>query len=132
MSAWIWFVYLVPLLLVWGWQAGRRRHVAATSRKAHLEAQRAGLTEPVSLHPVINAGLCVGCSECLKACPEKENNVLGLIDGKAELISPGDCIGHGACRTSCPVDAITLVFGTAKRGVDIPVLTPDFETNVPG
>jgi thioredoxin reductase/ferredoxin len=132
MSAWIWIVYLVPLLFVWGWQVGRRRRIAETSRSAHVEAQRTGSSEPVSLHPVINAGLCVGCSECVKACPEKENNVLGLIDGKAELISPGDCIGHGACRTSCPVDAITLVFGTAKRGVDIPILTPEFETNVHG
>ena len=30
------------------------------------------------------------------------------------------------------MDAITLVFGTEQRGVDIPVLTPDFETNVAG
>jgi len=30
------------------------------------------------------------------------------------------------------MDAITLVFGTAKRGVEIPVLKPSFETNVPG
>jgi thioredoxin reductase len=30
------------------------------------------------------------------------------------------------------VDAITLVFGSAKRGVDIPSVTPEFETNVPG
>jgi thioredoxin reductase (NADPH) len=33
---------------------------------------------------------------------------------------------------ACPVQAITLVFGTATRGVDIPVLTPEFETNVAG
>lgn len=91
-----------------------------------------GANEPVSLHPIINASLCVGCSECVKACPEKDWNVLGMLDGKAELINPGDCIGHGACRTSCPVNAISLVFGSAKRGVDIPVLTPEFETNVPG
>jgi thioredoxin reductase len=30
------------------------------------------------------------------------------------------------------VNAITLVFGTERRGVDIPVLTPSFETTVPG
>src|SRR6201996_6465702 len=131
MSAW-WVVYLIPLLLVWSWQVGRRRSIAAKGREAHLQAQRAGLSEPVSLHPIINAALCVGCSECVKACPEKESNVLGMVDGKAELINPGDCIGHGACRPACPVGAISLVFGTAKRGIDIPVLTPDFETNVPG
>jgi thioredoxin reductase (NADPH) len=132
MSAWNWLVYLIPLLLVWTWQVTRRRTVASKGRDAQIQAQRTGLTEPVSLHPAINAALCVGCSECVKACPEKEFNVLGMVDGKAELINAGDCIGHGACRTSCPVNAISLVFGTAKRGIDIPILTPEFETNVPG
>jgi thioredoxin reductase/ferredoxin len=131
MSAW-WVVYLIPLFLVWSWQVARRRTIASKGRDAHAQAQRVGLNEPVSLHPTINASLCVGCSECVKACPEKESDVLGMIDGKAELINAGDCIGHGACRTSCPVGAISLVFGTAKRGIDIPVLTPEFETNVPG
>jgi thioredoxin reductase len=47
-------------------------------------------------------------------------------------VSPSDCIGHGACKTACPVEAITLVFGTEKRGVEIPVLSPKFETSVAG
>jgi thioredoxin reductase (NADPH) len=133
MSEWIWVVYLLPLLFVWSWQAGRRRRVAAASRCAHLQSQRSGQTEPVSLHPRIDAALCVGCGECIKACPEQPAfQILGLIDGKAELVSPGDCIGHGACRTSCPVDAITLVFGSEQRGVDIPILSPEFETNIAG
>ncbi len=45
---------------------------------------------------------------------------------------PTDCIGHGACKTACPFDAITLVFGTERRGLDIPVLKPNFESNVQG
>ena len=111
----------------------RRRQIAVKGREAHVQAQRAGLNEPVSLHPIINASLCVGCSECVKACPEKESDVLGMVDGKAELINAGDCIGHGACRTSCPVGAISLVFGTAKRGHrHSRCCLPDFETNVPG
>jgi thioredoxin reductase/NAD-dependent dihydropyrimidine dehydrogenase PreA subunit len=82
---------------------------------------------------VVNESLCVGCGACAKACPEQpHHHVLGLINGKARLVSPGDCIGHGACRTACPVGAITLVFGSETRGVDIPVLSPEFETNVPG
>ena len=66
----------------------------------------------------------------MAACPE--GNVLGLIHGKAELIEPTLCIGHGACRAACPFDAISLVFGTEKRGVDLPMVGPDFQTNVPG
>ena len=107
--------------------------MASDGRVAHEQSQRAGVMEPVSLHPLIDPSRCVGCGECVKACPETaDGGVLGLIDGKAELVTPGNCVGHGACRTSCPVDAITLVFGTEKRGVDIPVLSPEFETNVPG
>lgn len=132
MNSWIWTVYLVPLLLVWTWQVARRRNVASRGRNAQEHSLRIGPNEPVSLHPLINAARCVGCGECVKACPEKEFNVLGMIDGKAELINAGDCIGHGACRSACPVGAISLVFGTARRGIDIPVLTPEFETNVPG
>ncbi|MCC7259127.1 MAG: FAD-dependent oxidoreductase, partial [Gammaproteobacteria bacterium] len=76
---------------------------------------------------------CIGCKACINACPEMPGHqILGMIRGKAELVSPSDCIGHGACRTACPVGAITLVFGTEQRGVDIPEVGPDFQTNVAG
>jgi thioredoxin reductase (NADPH) len=89
-----------------------------------------GLMEPASLHPLIDTDLCIGSGACVAACPE--GDVLGLIKGKSVLINPTHCIGHGACHASCPVNAITLVFGTEKRGVDIPYVSPTFETNVPG
>jgi len=90
-----------------------------------------GLIEPASIHPVINVNRCKGCGSCVSACPERAKGVLGLIDGKAELIHPTNCIGHGACLRACPFDAITLVFGTERRGIDIPNVSPTFETNVP-
>lgn len=126
-------IYGAPLALVWSWYIGRRRR----SERRHAEVQErvaaAGLAEPASLHPVIDVARCIGCGSCVKACPEQpEHHVLGVIGDKARLISPSDCIGHGACRAACPVDAISLVFGTARRGVDIPLLSPDFETTVPG
>ena len=37
---------------------------------------------------------------------------LGIVGGKAVLVNPAACIGHGACCAACPVDAIKLVFGT--------------------
>lgn len=123
-------VYAIPLLLVWiGWTL--ITHRKSVAHRAVLEANRAaGLHEPPSLHPVIDPAACLGCGSCVHACPEA--TVLGLIDGKAALIEPTLCIGHGACKTACPTSAITLVFGTATRGVDIPLLSPQFETNVPG
>ena len=52
--------------------------------------------------------------------------------GKAVLINASACIGYGACLSACPVEAISLVFGHRKRGIDIPNISPEFETNVPG
>jgi thioredoxin reductase/ferredoxin len=125
--------YAAPLTLIWGWYAARRHRRERASRAVREQALAAGLAEPASLHPVIDTVRCIGCGSCVKACPEQpEHHVLGLIDGKAQLVSPSDCIGHGACRAACPVDAITLVFGSAQRGVDIPMLSPQFESTVPG
>jgi len=123
-------LYALPLLIIF---LLYRRHMSKTEQR-HIDIQRenieAGLTEPPSLHPVIDGGACIACGACVSACPE--GNVIGIIAGRGELINPTHCIGHGACRASCPVDAISLVFGTEKRGVDIPHVAPDFETNVPG
>lgn len=94
------------------------------------ESEAAGLSAPDSLHPVIDHFRCIGCGSCVSACPE--HDVLGLIDGKARLVNPADCIGHGACKAACPEDAIRLVFGTATRGMELPEVSPDFESSVPG
>lgn len=93
------------------------------------ESVEAGLTEPASLHPVIDLAVCMGSGSCAIACPEK---AMGVINGKAVLVNPSYCIGHGACAAACPVGAIRLVFGTARRGMEIPEVNPNFETNVPG
>jgi thioredoxin reductase (NADPH) len=126
-------IYAVPLALLVAIYMGYQRRQHRRSVEAKANAWDAGLTEPASLHPVIDPLKCVGCAACVNACPEMPmHRVLGLIHGKAELVSPTDCIGHGACLTACPVGAITLVFGTERRGVDIPQVGPDFQTNVPG
>jgi thioredoxin reductase (NADPH) len=126
-------VYVIPFAAIVAVYLWRQRRTYARHRHTLQETVAAGMTEPASLHPLIDASKCLGCGTCVKACPEtSHHDVLGLINGKAVLIGPTDCIGHGACKTACPFDAITLVFGTERRGLDIPVLKPNFESNVPG
>jgi thioredoxin reductase (NADPH) len=126
-------LYVMPLLLIYAWYWWRRRAKESRYRATLEDSVAAGLLEPASLHPVIDASQCIGCGACVSACPQMpEHQVLGVIDGKAQLVGPTDCIGHGACKTACPTQAIELVFGSETRGVDIPMLTPSFETNVPG
>lgn len=126
----IYLVYGVPALALFIWHVRRRRRL---ERRSASVQQLTGAAEPASLHPIIDPARCIGCGGCLKACPEQEHHaVLGIVAGRATLVSPGDCIGHGACKAACPVNAISLVFGSERRGVDIPLLSPTFESNVPG
>lgn len=126
-------VYAAPMVLIWFWYALRRQKTHRETLVVRGESIEAGLTEPASLHPVIDPVKCIGCGSCIAVCPEMPGHkVLGLVHGKAEIVSPTDRIGHGACQAVCPEDAIMLVFGTERRGVDIPNVKPNLETNVPG
>ena len=72
----------------------------------------------------------VGCGGSEEGCPE--GDVLALVGGQAEAVAPACCVGHGLCERACPTSAITLVFGTARRGVELPRVQGDYQTNVPG
>lgn len=124
-----WLIYCIPavwaiVLYLRRWHQRNREHEEALA--ASIEQ---GLMEPPSLHPIIDPTRCIGSSSCVKACPEA---ALGIINNKAALVNAAHCIGHGACLPACPVDAVRLVFGTDKRGIDIPHVNPNFESNVPG
>lgn len=106
-------------------QRRREREGAELERRA----LRYGLHEPVSLHPVVDAERCIGTGACVDVCPE---GVLGIRHGQAVALAPASCIGHGLCERACPMEAIRLVFGTEQRGVELPRIREDFETNVPG
>lgn len=109
------------------------RQVQRQERRAlrmQREAREQGLHEPISLHPSVDPARCFASGACILACPE--HSVLEVIGGHAQLVRGADCIGHGACRAACPGGAIRLVFGSEARGVEIPQVGPDFQTNVPG
>jgi thioredoxin reductase (NADPH) len=107
----------------------RHRRLERESARRAVEAKREGLDEPLTLHPVIDPERCIGSGGCVAVCPE---HVLGIRHGQAVALAPAACIGHGLCERTCPTEAIRLVFGTATRGVEIPRIRENFETNVPG
>lgn len=104
-----------------------KRKTRRTNHKIE-KAKSLGLYEPISLHPVIDLETCIGSGACIEACPEKD--ILGWASGRAKVINASRCIGHGACFHACPVQAISLCMGTEKRGVDLPHVSPSFETNI--
>ncbi len=109
------------------WRAARRREAEAAEWEA--EAAEKGLREPVTLHPVVDTAACIGSGTCVAVCPE---DVLALRGGQAVAVAAARCVGHGLCERACPVDAIRLVFGTATRGVELPRIRENFESNIPG
>lgn len=109
----------------------RRQKANSDITKRKIErAKTFGLFEPVSLYPSIDESVCINCASCVKACPEQD--ILGVVDGKAKTIQASNCVGHGACFHACPTEAISLRIGTEQRGVDLPHVQPSYETNIEG
>ena len=132
MEAWILpglIGFAVVVYLGWG-MVDRRRHHAFARAHAAAGGGAALPDAPLSLHPEVSADQCIGSGACTKACPE--HDILAMVDGQAKLINPLACVGHGACMSACPVGAIKLVFGTARRGFELPAVSPQFETSQPG
>lgn len=126
----IWIIAAgLTLLVMLPFLLRQRRLERATEEQEEL-AQTYGLKEPVTMHPVVDPSRCIGVGACVPACPEHE--VLGIRDGQAYAVTPARCIGHGLCERACPMEAIQLVFGSEKRGIDLPRIQENFETNVPG
>jgi putative YpdA family bacillithiol system oxidoreductase len=122
---------LIALVLIPAAVVPYLRHVRAQERRAreHFDNARiTGLQAAVSMHPHINAMACIGCGGCVDACPEQD--VLGVIDGKAVLVHGSKCVGHGLCADACPVGAIVMMMAAPGRSADLPLLNEHFETSV--
>ena len=121
-------VGFIVSLLVYFLRKGKRSTQTTVTKIA--KAKEFGFHEPSSLHPVVNPDICIGSAACITACPE--HDILGLVHGQATTINASRCVGHGACFHACPVQAITLCIGTEKRGVELPHISQEFETTIPG
>ena len=115
-------------LFIYFYKKGKSNTASTVTKIA--KAKELGFHEPSSLHPVVNPDICIGSAACIAACPE--HDILGLIKGMATTINASRCVGHGACFHACPVQAITLCIGTEKRGVELPHISQEFETTIPG
>lgn len=126
----IWLVALGLLWLCVGLYVRqfRRRRVSDTERLK--QNRELGMDRPVGQYPLIDAGACIGCGTCVAACPE--HDVLGIVMGRAIVINGARCIGHGKCADACPVGAIRIGLGDITKRDDIPMLSPNGQTNVPG
>lgn len=121
------FFILFSILAVPYWvRVARNRRAAEESLR---KSQQGGILTPVTLHPHIDLLKCIGCASCVKICPE---SVLGIVNGRALVVSGLKCIGHSLCADVCPVGAITMGFGTPKQGQEIPWYDDNFQTNIRG
>lgn len=121
------FLVLVAVIALPYWIRTARKRKAA--RDSHLRASKAGITDPVTLHPRIDVATCIGCASCVRACPE---HVLGIVGGIAAVIQGTRCVSHELCVKACPVGAITMQFGRPRAGMEIPWYDEHYQSNVPG
>ena len=74
-------VYLPILFLIWFMYAYRARRVGHQAAGILAESEEDGLMQPASLHPIIDASLCLGCGACTAACfPKVETKELVFRD----------------------------------------------------
>lgn len=121
---------LMTLLIISLWQ--RRINKVLTEKVVAeiRDSKDRGTDKAIAQHPQIDTQACIGCASCIAGCPE--SGVLGIVNGVAHIIHGSRCIGHGRCKTACPVDAIQIGLGDVSNRSDIPLLSDDYETSVPG
>lgn len=121
------FAVVLTLFFVRSYLKSHREQEAAAKEAAEHGAVFSH--GPRAQHPQIDESRCIGCATCVAACPE--GDVLGVLGGKATIIKPYKCIGHGLCAEACPVGAISMATADPKVKSNLPLLTPEYQTNLP-
>jgi thioredoxin reductase (NADPH) len=119
---------LLVALAIWQRRIDRRERARVVT--AIEEAKSLGADRPIGQYPHIDALRCIGCGSCVRACPE--DGVIGMVQGVAHVVQAARCIGHGLCAEVCPVGAIVVGLGDLSARPDVPMLSDDLESSVPG
>ncbi len=82
-----------------------------------------------AMRAIVRVDLCVGCGACVSACPEAGAIAMR---GRLAAVDASRCVGHGECASACPVGAIAMSAGEATNRVEVPLLSPTFESTVRG
>lgn len=56
--------------------------------------------------PNVDETACIGCGDCVAACPTL---CLALAGPVPWLARPADCVSCAACAVVCPTEAITML-----------------------
>jgi thioredoxin reductase/ferredoxin len=84
----------------------------------------------VKLRVNVNLEKCVGCANCVNACPTA---VLEIVKHKSTVVAETNCTSCRACEEVCPSGALTMApDGAPPRMMDLPDLDSHYQTNVPG
>ena len=118
----------VVALIVLGYLISFRRRNRRDRERAGA-ALLHGPQQPMGAFPYIDPAVCIGCGGCVAACPEK---VLGIVGGLAVAVQGSRCVGIASCAKACPVQAIEIALGDLRGRADVPWMTDQRETNVPG
>ena len=114
---------------------GRRRQEAqgALSLAAAAEGEPVDPDKgkaAVKLKVNINLEKCVGCANCVNACPTA---VLEIVKHKSTIVAESNCTSCRACEEVCPSGALTMAAeGAPPRLIDLPDLDSHYQSNVPG
>ena len=122
------FLAVLGLIALWQQLLDRRRRDSVVS--GIREARDLGADRPQNQHPQIEQLSCIGCTACIRACPE--SGVIEMLDGIAHVVRAASCVGHGLCEQACPVGAIQVGLGELVNRPDRPRLTEECETSIPG
>lgn len=79
--------------------------------EALLAAKKFGTSQTIATTyymPRVDHSSCIGCGNCIQACPMEALQFSGLEEGKQVRLLEEMCLGCGVCVSSCSLNAIMM------------------------